>query len=104
MLKTSVSFFNELSTEKRNYALGCFLIMASKRITLWKDTMSREKTRSWLPRDLRRMEDNHSREEHMSRVAIGVRRSGSNNPTEEITMSTTGSKSSEVEVTGDNAT
>jgi hypothetical protein len=31
--------------------------------------------------------------EHMSRVAIGVRRSGSNSPTEEITMSTTGSKS-----------
>jgi hypothetical protein len=35
--------------------------------------------------------------DHMSRVAIGVRRSGSNNPTEEITMSTTGSKSSEVD-------
>jgi hypothetical protein len=41
---------------------------------------------------------------HMSRVAIGGRRSGSNNPTEEITMSTIGSKSSEVEVMGDNAT
>ena len=37
----------------------------------------------------------------MSRVAIGVRRSSSNNPTEEITMSTTGSKSSEVEIMGD---
>jgi hypothetical protein len=37
----------------------------------------------------------------MSRVAIGVRRSRSNNPTEEITMSTTGSKSSEVEIMGD---
>jgi hypothetical protein len=48
----SVSFFNELATEKRNYARGCFLIMASKRIMLWKDTMSRDKTRSWLPRDL----------------------------------------------------
>jgi hypothetical protein len=44
------------------------------------------------------------KEGHKSRVAIGVRRSGSNNPTEEITMSTTGSKSSEVEVMGDNAT
>jgi hypothetical protein len=42
--------------------------------------------------------------EHMSRVVTGVRRSGSNNPTEEITMSTTGSKSLEVEVMGDNAT
>jgi hypothetical protein len=31
--------------------------------------------------------------EHMSRVAIGVKRSGSNIPTEEITMSTIGSKS-----------
>ena len=39
--------------------------------------------------------------EHMSRVVTGVRRSGSNNPTEEITMSTTGSKSLEVEVMGD---
>jgi hypothetical protein len=32
--------------------------------------------------------------EHMSRVVIGVRRSFSNIPIEEITMSTTGSKSS----------
>jgi hypothetical protein len=58
--------------------------MASKRSslegrnTLWKDTMSR--------------------------VATGVKRSGSNNPIEEITMSTTRSKSSEVEAMGDNAT
>ena len=37
-------------------------------------------------------------------VATGVKRSGSNNPIEEITMSTTGSKSSEVEAMGDNAT
>jgi hypothetical protein len=34
MLKTSVSFFNELSIEKKNYARGIFLIMASKRIIL----------------------------------------------------------------------
>ena len=58
-LRPPISFFNELATEKRNYARG-FLLVASKRITLWKDTMSREKTRSWLPRDLHRMEDNHS--------------------------------------------
>jgi hypothetical protein len=38
----------------------------------------------------------------MSGVMTGLRRSGSNSPTEEITMSTTGSKSSEVEVMGDN--
>jgi hypothetical protein len=60
MLVTSVSFFNELATEKRNYARRLFLIMASKRITLWKDTMSRDKTWSWLPRDLHWMEENHS--------------------------------------------
>jgi hypothetical protein len=42
--------------------------------------------------------------EHMSRVMIGVRRSGSNKPTEEITMSTTGSKVLEVEIMGDNTT
>jgi hypothetical protein len=39
--------------------------------------------------------------EHMSRVTIGVRRSGSNRPTEEISMSTIRSKSSEVEGMGD---
>jgi hypothetical protein len=37
----------------------------------------------------------------MSRVVIGVRRSSSNNPTEEITMFTIGSKSSKVERMGD---
>jgi hypothetical protein len=42
--------------------------------------------------------------EHMSRSVIGVRRSGSNIPIEEIAMSTIGSKSSEVEGMGDNAT
>jgi hypothetical protein len=47
MLMASVSFFNELATEKRNYARGFFLIMASERITLWKDTMSRDKNWSW---------------------------------------------------------
>jgi hypothetical protein len=60
MLKASISFFSEIATEKKNYARGFSLIMASKRIVLWKDTMSRDKTRSWLPRDLRWMEDNHS--------------------------------------------
>jgi hypothetical protein len=34
MLKASVSFFNELAIEKRNYASGIFLIMASKRVML----------------------------------------------------------------------
>jgi hypothetical protein len=52
MLIAFVSFFNNLVIEKRNYARGLFLIMASKRIMLWKDTMSKAKTRSWLPRDL----------------------------------------------------
>jgi hypothetical protein len=42
----------------------------------------------------------HTLEGPMSRVATGVKRSGSNNPIEEITMSTTGSKSSEVEAMG----
>jgi hypothetical protein len=60
MLRTSVSFFNELAIEKKNYARGWFLIMASKRIMLWKGTMSRDKTHSGIPRDLHRMEENHS--------------------------------------------
>jgi hypothetical protein len=57
MLVAFVSFFNELATEKRNYACNLFLIMASKRIILWKENMSRDKTRSWLPRNLHWMED-----------------------------------------------
>jgi hypothetical protein len=61
MLMTSVSFFNELATKKRNYARGFFLIMDYKRIMLWKDTMSRDKNRSCIPRDLHWMEENHSR-------------------------------------------
>jgi hypothetical protein len=34
MLMTSVSFFNDLAIEKRNYARGFIQIMASKRIIL----------------------------------------------------------------------
>jgi hypothetical protein len=60
MLKASVSFFSELAIEKRNYARTFSLIMSSKRITLWKDTMSRDKTQSWLPRDLHWMEEHYS--------------------------------------------
>ena len=101
--KTSISFFNEVASETQkissetsvlyhgfqednasegDHVKGQNSVMASKRSslegrnTLWKDTMSR--------------------------VATGVRRSVSNNPIEEITMSTTRSKSSEVEAMGDN--
>jgi hypothetical protein len=78
--------------------------MDSKRKMLRKDTMSRDKTWSWLPRDLHSTGRKTLWKDTMSRVATGVKRSGSNNPIEEITMSTTGSKSSEVEAMGDNAT
>jgi hypothetical protein len=54
-----VSFFNEL--EIREPCSSLFLITASKRKILWKDTMSRDKTRSWLPRDLHLTEETHSR-------------------------------------------
>jgi hypothetical protein len=101
----SVSFFNKVASEMQKLSLetsvldhgfqednalkgdhvkGKKSVMASKRSslegrnTLWKDTMSR--------------------------VTIGVKRSSSSNPIEEITMPTTGSKSSEVEDMGDNAT
>jgi hypothetical protein len=60
MLKASVLFFNELAIERKNCARGLFLIMASKRIMLWKDTTSRDKTWSCIPRDLQWMEENHS--------------------------------------------
>jgi hypothetical protein len=102
--KTFVSFFNEVASETQKNILATLLdhgfqednapeghhvkgqnsVIASKRSsldgrnTLWK--------------------------EHMSRVATGVRRSGSKDPIKEITMLTTGSKSSEVEAMGDNAT
>jgi hypothetical protein len=61
MCKASISFFNDPSIEKRNYACRLSVIMASKRITLWKDTMSRDNNRSWLPRDLYWMEEHYSR-------------------------------------------
>jgi hypothetical protein len=57
MLVAFVSFFNKLATEERNNAHDLFLIMASKRIILWKENMSRDKTRSWLPRDIHYMEE-----------------------------------------------
>jgi hypothetical protein len=86
-----VSFFNELDTGKNDL----FLIMASKRTMLWKEYMSRDIPQSWIPRDLRWMEEQCSWKEYISRATIGVRRSGSNSPIEEITMSTTRSKSKE---------
>jgi hypothetical protein len=60
MLGTSISFFNEIATEKINYDWDLFLIMASKKITLWKNTTSRDKTQSWIPRYLHWMEDTNS--------------------------------------------
>jgi hypothetical protein len=76
--------FQEDNAPEGHHVKGQNSIMASKRSsldgrnTLWKD--------------------------HMSRVTTGVRRSGSKDPIEEITMSTTGSKSPEVEAMGDNTT
>jgi hypothetical protein len=76
--------FQEDNALEGHHVKGQNLVMASKRSlldgrnTLWK--------------------------EHMSRDAIGVKISGSKISIEEITMSTTRSKSSEVEVMGDNAT
>jgi hypothetical protein len=59
--KTSVSFFNEVSSEMQKLSSEVFLIMDSKRTMLRKETMSREKTRSWLPRGLHLKEETHSR-------------------------------------------
>jgi hypothetical protein len=52
MLVTFVSFFDELSTDKKNCARDLFLIMASKRIIIWKEYMLRDKHKSWLPSDI----------------------------------------------------
>jgi hypothetical protein len=101
--KTYVLIFNEVSSEMKNYhqslldhgfqediALeghhvnGQNSVMASKRSSL--------EGRNTLCKDT------------MLRVATGVKISGSNNPIEEITMSTTGYKSLEIQAMGDNTT
>jgi hypothetical protein len=51
--RTFVSFFNDLDIEMGTMLVAIILIMASKRIILQKEYMSRDKPRSWLPRDLR---------------------------------------------------
>jgi hypothetical protein len=57
--QTTVSFFNDLDTEMGTMLVDSILIMASKRIILWKEYMSRDKHRSWLPRYLRETEEQH---------------------------------------------
>jgi hypothetical protein len=59
--KTSVSFFNEVASDMKKLSSKSLLIMDSKRKMLWNDTMSRDKTRSWLPRGLHLKEETHSR-------------------------------------------
>jgi hypothetical protein len=64
------SFFNEVAWFQRqkimlkNFLISSetylFLIMDSKRTMLWNDTMSRDKTQSWLPRGLHWKEETHS--------------------------------------------
>jgi hypothetical protein len=69
-----VSFFNELEIRKpcsktvslfnglqmiKPFSKLLFLIMASKRKIIWKDTMSRDKTRSWLPINLELTDETH---------------------------------------------
>jgi hypothetical protein len=86
MLKDSLldHGFQEDNAPEGHHVKGQNLVMASKRSSL----------------DGR----NPLWEEYMLRVVIGVKRSCSKIPIEEITMSTTRSKSSEVEFMGDNAT
>jgi hypothetical protein len=104
MLIASDSFFNGFSIEKRklcswtlldhgfqeNNALEGHHVKGQNSVIVSKRSSLDGRNSLW--------------KEHMSRAATRVRISGSNSPTEEITMSTTGSKSSGVEVMGDNAT
>jgi hypothetical protein len=54
-------FFNEVASETQKLSSKPLsLIMDSKRTMLWNDTMSRDKTRSWLPRGLHWKEETHS--------------------------------------------
>jgi hypothetical protein len=57
--KTSVSFFNEVASEIKKNILGVFLSMDTKRTMLRKETMSRDKTWSWLPRGFHWKEETH---------------------------------------------
>jgi preprotein translocase subunit SecE len=61
ILETSISFFNEVAAETKKTILeSLYLIMDSKRTMLQNDTMSRDKTQSWLPRGLHWKEETHS--------------------------------------------
>jgi hypothetical protein len=53
-------FLTRLPQRSKNYPRNLFLIMDSKRTMLWNDTMSRDKTWSWLPRGLHWKEETHS--------------------------------------------
>jgi hypothetical protein len=54
-------FLTRLPQRHKNYPRKTlFLIMDSKRTMLQNDTMSRDKTRSWLPRGLHWKEETHS--------------------------------------------
>jgi hypothetical protein len=59
--KNFVSFFNEAAsnTQKLSSKVVFSLIMDSKRTMLRNGTMSRDKTRSWLPRGLHWKEETH---------------------------------------------
>jgi hypothetical protein len=113
MLVTAVSFFNEVATDTKNYPHVVSFFnkleikkLCSKTIVSFFNEVSSETQKlssevlSLIMDSKRTMLQNGT----MSRVATGVKRSSSNNPIEEITMPTNGSKSLEVEAIGDNAT
>jgi hypothetical protein len=154
MLVTSVSFFNEVSTETKNYPRTWFHFLMSLKsknhAQVWFHFLTSLKSENRAHRPLfhflmrlpqrhknyprslldhgyqeeKALEGDHVKGQNsvmaskrsslegrntlwkdtMSRVTTGVKRSSSSNPIEEITVSTTRSKSSEVEVMGDNAT
>jgi hypothetical protein len=86
MLRASVSFFNEIATEKRKYARGFFFdhgfqedntlegyhVKGQNSVMDSKRSSSNGRQSLW--------------KEQMLRVVTVVRRSSSNNPIEEITM------------------
>jgi hypothetical protein len=106
MLIIYVSFFNEVSTETQKYPRKTHLDHGFQEENAPEGHHVKGQNSVMAPKRSSLDGRNTLWKEHMSRVAIGVRRLESNIPIEEISMSTTGSKASAlaVEGMGDNAT
>jgi hypothetical protein len=104
MLIAYISFFNDFATENKDYSHSFHLDHVFQEDNALEGHHVKEQ-KSDMASKRSSLEGRKTLwKEHMSMSVIGVRILGSNSPTEEITMSTTRSKSSKVEFMGDNTT